>query len=306
MRCVVRVRGESKKPKEGEMPTKDGVHYLDGRLLNEAIKVVVIGAGGSGSHMVADLAVLHQSMIDLGHPGGIDCTVIDFDHISQANVGRSRFYEADVGANKAQTIVNRVNACYGLNFKAISEKLEAGSRGFALSNADLVIGCVDTRESRRSILSILRSVRRYGRSVYWLDLGNGDVDGQVVLGEVGDIKGGRLPCVTDLFPEMLDNSLDPADAGPSCSRAEALTRQSAFVNKAASMHAISMLSMLFRYGQIEHHACFFSLKTGRVSVLACDPKGWEQRFGFSSTKAEPAAVGADGSELEDFDDNRPF
>lgn len=274
------------------MPTKDGVHYLDSRLLNEAVRVVVIGAGGSGSHMVADLAVLHQSMLDLGHPGGLAVTVHDFDHISEANVNRSRFYQADVGANKAQTIVNRVNACYGLNFRAISEKLDANSSGFGLANVDLVIGCVDTRESRRSIHSVLHGGGRFGRPVYWLDLGNGDVDGQVILGEVGDVKGGRLPCVTDLFPEMLDNAQDPIDAGPSCSRAEALTRQSAFVNKAASMHAISMLSMLFRYGQIEHHACFFSLKTGRVSVLACDPRGWEQRFGFSSTtpKAEPQRV----------------
>lgn len=272
------------------MPTKDGVHYLEGRLLNEAIKVVVIGAGGSGSHMVADLAVLHQSMIDLGHPEGIDCTVCDFDHVSTANVGRSRFFQADIGANKAQTIVNRVNACYGLNFKAISEKVEADSRGFALTSADLVIGCVDTRESRRSIHAILHGARRYGRAIYWLDLGNGEVDGQVILGEVGDIQGDRLPCVTDLFPEMLDVSLDPKDPGPSCSRAEALTRQSAFVNKAASMHGISMLSMLFRYGQMDHHACFFSLKTGRVSVLGCDPKGWEQQFGYRSADSGPGTA----------------
>lgn len=278
------------------MPTKDGIHYLPSRLLEDRVKVVVIGAGGSGSHMVADLAVLHQSMIDLGHPGGLAVTVLDYDNVSDANVGRSRFFQADVGANKAQTIVMRVNAAYGLDFRAVSEKLCEGDAGWTLNNADLVIGCVDTRESRRTIHKVLNS-RKTGGSIYYLDLGNGDVDGQVVLGEVSRGPGTRLPCITDLYPEILDESNDPADPGPSCGRAEALTRQSAFVNKSASMHAVSMLSMLFRYGQLDHHASFFSLKTGRVSVLDCDEKAWEQRFGFKSQ--QPVEAKPEYKEMSD-------
>lgn len=273
------------------MPTKNGIHYLDSRLLQDPVKVVVIGAGGSGSHMVADLATLHQSMVDLGHPGGLDVTVMDFDTVSPANTGgRSRFFPCDVGANKAQTIVMRVNAAYGLEFKAVSQRLREDDNNWMVTNADLVIGCVDTRESRRSIFGQLASRSRRGDSCYYLDLGNGDVDGQVVLGEVGG-EGVRLPCVTELYPEMLDPAHDPKDDGPSCSRAEALARQSAFVNKAASMHAVTMLSMLFRYGQIDHHAVFFSLRTGRSTVLGCDEQAWAQRFGFDPTKKATAGAG---------------
>lgn len=188
-----------------------------------------------------------------------------------------------MGANKAQTIVMRVNAAYGLGFKAVSQRLREDDNNWMITNADLVIGCVDTRESRRSIFGQLSGRNRRGSTCYYLDLGNGDVDGQVVLGEMGG-DGLRLPCVTELFPEMLDPAHDPKDDGPSCSRAEALARQSAFVNKAASMHAVSMLSMLFRYGQIDHHAVFFNLRTGRSTVLGCDEKAWAQRFGFDPIK----------------------
>ena len=265
---------------------------LDGRLLTEAVQVVVIGAGGSGSHMVADLAVLDQSMVDLGHPEGLQVTVVDHDNVSAANIGRSRFFRPDVGANKAQTIVQRVNACFGIEFRAISGEVTAESGASRLfDDADIVIGCVDTRQSRRAILSAIStaSSKRYGKrgSTYWLDMGNGSDDGQVVLGEVGEPQGLRLPCVTDLFPEMLDQARDPKDDGPSCSRAEALTRQSAFVNKAASMHAVTMLSVLFRQGQLEHTAVFFNLLTQRTSVLPCTTAAWK-RFGY-----EPAGLQTD-------------
>ena len=245
--------------------------------------------------MVADLAVLDQSMIDLGHPGGLQVTVVDYDSVSAANIGRARFYAADVGANKAQTIVQRVNACFGIQFRAISGEVTAETGESNLfDEADIVIGCVDTRESRRLILSALTKARakRYGRrqSTYWLDLGNGSDDGQIVLGEVGEPQGLRLPCVTDLFPEMLDPAHDPKDAGPSCSRAEALTRQSAFVNKAASMHAVTLLSVLFRQGQLEHTGVFFNLLTQRTSVLPCTTQAWG-RFGY--------VAGASTSKVDD-------
>jgi len=266
---------------------KDGKHFLPEHLLQRTVNVVVVGAGGSGSHVVCDLAVLHQSMLDLGHPNGLDVTVLDFDTVSAANVGRARFYAADCGLNKAQVLVNRINMCYGLQFKASSERITPKSS--LLAGADIVIGCVDTRESRRAIWSAHRR-----QNSYYLDLGNGSDDGQVILGqmpaEVRSYSGTkedahqRLPTVIDLYPEMLVRANDPTDSGPSCSRAEALRKQSAFVNKTAALHAVSMLSCLFRDGWIDHHAVFFNVKKNRSSTLACDPAAW-QRFGYEAKAA---------------------
>lgn len=149
---------------------------------------------------------------DLGHPYGLEVTVVDFDAVSQANVGRARFYESDCGQNKAQVLTNRINLCYGLDFKAVSGKVEERSD---LRQMDIIIGCVDTRESRRAI-----SESRTSAGAYWCDIGNGAYDGQVILGQLpgsyprgvqADQEALRLPTVVDLYPEMLDAGLDPKD-----------------------------------------------------------------------------------------------
>lgn len=260
------------------MATKNGVHYLDPRLLRGVVKVVVVGAGGSGSHVAANLAVLHQSMIDLGHPEGLEVTLIDDDAVSEANVGRARFYASDIGQNKAYVLANRINACHGQSFRAINARLDAkAGAAQVIREADILIGCVDTRASRRAIHKALQGRNHY-KSCYWLDLGNGSFDGQCLLGEVGTGEG-LLPCVTALYPEILDAKNDPKDDGPSCSRAEALTKQSAFVNASAALHAVSMLSVLFSQGQIEHCGVFFNLRNGRSSTLPCQPDAWERLAG---------------------------
>jgi PRTRC genetic system ThiF family protein len=253
-------------------------HHLSPELLNRRVKVLVVGAGGTGSHIVADLAVLHQSMLDLGHPHGLHVTVSDFDDVSSANVGRARFYESDVGKNKAAVLVQRINMCFGLDFAAqrVAVSAKSGLREF-----DIVVGCVDTRASRRAIWQSSQ-----GNGMYWLDLGNGSDDGQVILGQTLDRysrdeanRGPRLPCVVELYPEMLNAKNDPKDTGPSCSRAEALRKQSAFVNKTAALNAVSMLSTLFRQGYLDHHAIFFDVRRQKSSVLACDTAVWA-RFGY--------------------------
>lgn len=253
------------------MTLRNGKHYLPSKFLSEEIDVLVIGAGGSGSHMVSDLAVLHQSLLDLGHPCGLNVTVIDDDVVSSANVGRARFYESDCGLNKAVVLTNRINMCFGFSFEALTSRYTEWIR------ADIIIGCVDTRESRRVIWSANSHT-----SSYWLDLGNSTDDGQVILGQFKGYGKSRLPCVVDLFPEMLDSTLDPADSGPSCSRADALSKQSAFVNKTAALHGINMLFNLFKDGYIDYHAAFFSNKTGRSNTLSCDPETWS-RFGYCGT-----------------------
>lgn len=52
-------------------------------------------------------------MIALGHPGGLEVTVIDSDQVSEANVGWQMFYPSDVGLSKATVLVNRINMAMG-------------------------------------------------------------------------------------------------------------------------------------------------------------------------------------------------
>lgn len=252
-------------------------HTIPSRLLQRQVSVTVVGAGGSGSQMLTGLAQLHQAMLSLGHPGGLHVTAIDGDEVSPSNIGRQLFYACDVGRNKAEVLINRINLTMGTQWKAIAGMLTENSS----LQSDIVIGCVDSRKARKIIN---QAGSHYGGG-YWLDLGNRQHDGQAILGEfrstrwANDKERIRLPNVSDLFPETCDPAMDGEDSGPSCSLAEALEKQSLFINRGVSLYALNLLFELFRYGGLSHHGVFVNLKTGRTNPLAVDAEAWK-RFGY--------------------------
>ena len=50
-------------------------HQIPGALLQKKVQVTVVGCGGTGSAMAAGLPYLHQAMVALGHPHGLDVTL---------------------------------------------------------------------------------------------------------------------------------------------------------------------------------------------------------------------------------------
>lgn len=253
---------------------------LPGRLLGKPVKIAVIGAGGSGSQIMTGLAQLHMTMLALGHPHGLDVVVYDDDLVSTSNIGRQMFLPPDVGRAKADVMVNRINMTMGMNWTAQVERLTGGT----YLTADLIIGCVDSRAARAAILECAQR----SRVALWMDLGNKQHDGQVILGEIpmqfDRADRVRIPTIADLFPETCDPSQDSDDDGPSCSLAEALEKQSLFVNRGVVLYALNMLFELFRYGEISYHGVFVNLKTARSSPLPIDPVAWEKRFGYTTGK----------------------
>ena len=250
-------------------------HRLDPHLLEARVRVVVVGIGGTGSAIASGLPYLHQAMRAFGHPHGLDVTLVDGDDVSPANCVRQPFNRGEIGHNKAVVMATRINCHWGLDWKAIPVPLDPeSSRPHTQPGpADIVIGCVDSRKARRAIRGSF--ARRYG-SRYWLDFGNDADYGQFVLGEFEPMElhtrngapppSPRLPRVDELYPELLDASLD-VDDGPSCSAIEALTRQAPFVNQVLASHALALLAQLFRYGEISHHGGFVNVRTGRMSPI---------------------------------------
>jgi PRTRC genetic system ThiF family protein len=252
-------------------------HLLPARYLERPVDVTLVGCGGNGSQMLTGLARLDRAMRALGHPG-FSVEAWDHDHVTEANVGRQLFSPADVGTNKAVVLVNRVNAFYGLGWKGRPESYNSDDKAPA---GGFLVTCVDTAAAR---LEISRSAP-YG---YWLDLGNREADGQVVLGEIGatrrfSIQQPRLPTIVDLFSELEDPARADDD-GPSCSLAEALERQELFINQAVVTQALALLWMLFRFGRVSWHGSFVNLRTGRTQPLPVDPAAWARMGYHQSTK----------------------
>ena len=126
---------------------------------------------------------------------------------------------------------------------------------------------------------------------YWLDLGNTESTAQVVLGQApkrtgSDEDGARLPCVTELFPELLDKTV-PDDNRPSCSVRVSLASQGLFVNDVAVRFAAQLLYELFSRGGISEHGVLVNLDSKRSGPIEVDPRTW-QRFGYVEANEEEA------------------
>jgi PRTRC genetic system ThiF family protein len=242
------------------------------------VRVLVVGAGGTGSAVVMGLPYLDQAMRVWGHSHGLEVVMMDADTVSETNCVRQPFSASDIGQNKATVLINRINLFWGTQWTAMPIHFHARflNRHYDWC-PDVLIGCVDTRVARKAIES---SFTRASRSTcYWLDLGNNAASGQYVLGQPLNArnrkKAGRLRTVSELYPEVVDTEAGE-DPLPSCSAIEALARQEPFINQTLAASALAMLAQLFHYGKLTHHGAFFNAKTGQMSALPVDPNLWSK------------------------------
>ena len=141
------------------------------------------------------------------------------------------------------------------------------------ASANIFISCVDSVKSRFEIAEILKSLSNSNyysdRSRYWLDFGNSQFSGQVLLSTIGNIRQPdsekyetveNLPFVTEEFGELLKQS-ETEDDTPSCSLAEALEKQDLFINSVLAQMGSSLLWNLFRNGMTENRGFFLNLRS---------------------------------------------
>ncbi len=246
------------------------IHTVPSPLVRRPIRVLVVGCGGNGSAIAAGLPYLHQAALVHGHPGGLEVMLMDGDLISTANCVRQPFSQHEIGLPKAVVMISRINLFFGLRWQATPEHFTEKTD---LRGVDLVIGCVDSRRARRIIAEHIASSGAH----YLLDLGNSVSSGQFVLGQplnrVNRRGPARLRTAAELFPEVVDDSLDAAD-GPSCSALEAIESQAPFVNSTLANHALGLLAQLLRHGGIDHHGAFVNLSSSRVIPIPIDPAVW--------------------------------
>ena len=271
-------------------------HMPDTGSSRRGFRVLVIGAGGNGSAVLFGLPYLHHALIAWGFANGLNVTVMDADTVSPTNCVRQPFGAADIGQNKATILINRVNLFHQLSWHSDETFFSQGTQnntGSSYDNTvDFVISCVDTRAARREMHEAFNNVMGPWRSVrYWLDIGNNASNGQFVLGQplncVNRRSKTRLRTVTELFPSIMDTSLGEGPL-PSCSAAEALERQEPFVNNVLATSALSMITRLMRYGQIDHQGAFYNAESGRSAPISIDPELLEKHARRRRTLAKAA------------------
>ena len=251
-------------------------HYVRFDHSYEQTDILLIGAGGTGSQMVTGLARMNRTLLSLGHPG-LHLVVCDGDAVSASNVGRQLFSEADIGLNKAVVLVNRVNMFFGTAWKAYPYNIDRKA-GMGPRIPDITISAVDSAKTRVEIPNVLTS--RNHHYSYWLDTGNTQSTGQVILGTTGPLKqpnkdsADYLPHVLDLYKDIGKEDAK-AYQGPSCSVEDAIRRQDLFINQWIATCALEILWKMFRKGCLTVHGAFVNLNSFKVRPLPVDPDVWK-------------------------------
>jgi PRTRC genetic system ThiF family protein len=247
------------------------VHYTDSYLLNppHKVTVAVAGAGGTGSQMLTSLARINEALVALGHPG-IHVRCWDDDQVTNANIGRQMFSPADLGNNKAIVLISRINRYFGYDWEANPELFTGKEKN------NITVTCIDTAAGR---LDIAGKLKKIGKSepennrLYWLDLGNLQKTGQVVLGTLQSVKQpkgdlvttDKLKTVDEMFPQL--KKIKEKDQGPSCSLAEAIKKQDLFINSTLAQFGANLIWKLFREGMISYHGAFINLESFNVNSI---------------------------------------
>jgi len=251
------------------------MHYAHPYLLNPThpITVALVGCGGTGSQVLTCLARMDFVLRGLGHPG-FYVQAYDPDVVTESNFGRQLFSPSEIEYNKAAALITRVNRFFGLAWEAngipyCRHTVET------IDPTNIVISCVDTVEARKELSDIWSngnaSGHEYDDGFYWMDFGNTQKTGQAVLGTWNEIKQPsgqpqKLPTVLELFYDEFERATEE-DQGPSCSLAEALSRQDLFINSTLAMLGMDILWKLIRETRIEYHGVFLNLETMKVNPI---------------------------------------
>jgi len=258
------------------------VHFTDSYLINpqHPVTVNLIGAGGTGSQVLTCLGRLDVTLRALGHPG-LFVTVYDPDEVTESNIGRQLFSYSDLGINKAVCQISRINNFFGSNWKAMPNIFPIQAKNAKEENvANITITCTDNIKSRLDMWNFLKTVRNIGNytdyktSLYWMDFGNAQTTGQVVMGtvqkKIPQPKSEQYKTVKSLkvITQLVKySSVKENDSGPSCSLAEALQKQDLFINSTLAQLGCNILWKMFRNGMIDHCGLYMNLDTMKVNPI---------------------------------------
>lgn len=247
------------------------VHIVHDYLFNQnhGITIGLIGCGGTGSNVLQNLVALDKALRATGKQG-INVFVYDHDEVTEANAARQLFYPSDIGQNKANVLVSRINRSYGLSWTAVPTKYDG------LQSFNITISCVDTIQARLVIDNMITKAHLAQTTdvrmpYYWMDIGNSKASGQIILGTVVAPKAkskkydivNELPSVVGII-NLLEDS---ADDGPSCSLAQALQRQDLYINKMMATLATDMLWKMFNEAAIEFRGIYANLETFNINPI---------------------------------------
>lgn len=242
--------------------------------LTRPVKIVMLGAGGTGAYAAPFLYRLIHTM---DRP--VRFIICDGDTVERKNLVRQNFTEGDLAQNKAKVLAERYSNVFGLETEYVSQFVESEDllkqliqpesyqiRGChydeevgnyvqnSLEEIVILLGCVDNNKSRQ----LCHQVFLQAKELIYIDSGNGEYSGQIVC---GIRRGGRTyyPPIGQVHPEVFeDEDLFPSEL--SCADAAVSAPQTIVANLTAATSIVNLVYNILILGDNTVRQTLFNTK----------------------------------------------
>lgn len=246
--------------------------------MDRPVKVVMLGAGGTGGYVAPYLfRLLHM----LDRPARF--IICDGDLVEAKNLDRQNFVEADLGENKARVLSESYSAVLGMETEYVPNFIETlpelmtliepgewetdGYPRRKVREMVLLLGCVDNNRTRQ----LCHEAFKKSLDLIYIDSGNGSYTGQVVCGVRKNGRTVRRP-IGGVHPEML-KGIDRFPSELSCAEAAQADPQSIVANVTAATAVLTMVYNILTHGENIALQTDFSTRTIRMqTVLEKQPR----------------------------------
>ena len=262
------------------------------KLLWHDGSIMVVGCGGTGGFVAEGLCRMAPVR---------RLILVDHDRVERRNIGRQNFYEGDLGRFKSQALAERLAWRFNKEVEfstARIEELGLGWRGM------LTIGCVDNPGARRRLqytsdgrpyfYGYIREHSYQHIGGWYIDAGNGEHHGQVLIGNSFDYElnrafspaGGmclKLPLPTLQQPSLLAPSPDAPRRD--CAEAVAADEQSPVINQMMAGLVLTFVHKLLT-GTLTWMAAYIDLESGSLSTVDATPEAVARITGHTLRQLE--------------------
>ena len=237
--------------------------------MERPVKIVMLGAGGTGGHIAPHL---YRLLYSLDRP--VRFIICDCDVVEKKNLVRQNFIPADLGENKAKVLAERYSTVFGMETEYVPDYIESEDRLKKLItpmewrsgpfserpvwDQVILIGAVDNNRSRQ----LCHKVYYEARDLVYIDSGNGKHTGQVVC---GIRSGGRTfyRPVGKVYPDVLEQT-DKFPTELSCAEASLSSPQSITANVTAATVVVDMIYNILAQGESRVRLATFSTTSCNV------------------------------------------
>ncbi len=236
------------------------------------VKIVQLGAGGTGGHIAPHL---YRLLYSLDRP--VRYIICDGDVVEEKNLVRQNFTPADLGENKAQVLAERYSTVFGMETEYVPDFVETENRLKDLlmptrfrqrrpnsyreeivEEMVILLGAVDNNKSRQLCYRVFYQTKE----LIYIDSGNGEYTGQVVCGVR---RGGKTyyPPIGSVYPDVLEET-DKFPTELSCAEASVSAPQSMAANITAATAVVDMVYNILAVGDSTVRKTTFSTRTVNV------------------------------------------